>query len=194
MALNITKQQALLAGLLVVFVIVYYFREQLGTVVADYAGKYWPLPDAGQPYADTIKAASVEHGVPFDLVSREIWQESRFNPKAVNSGSGAQGIAQFMPATAAQLGIDPMDPTEAIPAMVKYLTTIQDYVVDNTDLDSATWAMALAGYNWGMGNVVKAVNAYGDQWLVYAPTETRNYVGQILSDVPVEDLPAGAST
>ncbi|HEY4127269.1 MAG TPA: lytic transglycosylase domain-containing protein [Gammaproteobacteria bacterium] len=193
MALRLTKQQALLAALVAVFAVVWYFREQLGVIVADYAGEYWPLPDVGKPYADTIKAASVEEGVPFDLLARELWQESRFNPSAVNSGSGATGIAQFMPATAAQLGIDPLDPSQAIPAMAGYLTTIQDYIESKTSV-AATWAMALAGYNWGMGNVVKALNTYGDQWLANAPTETRAYVGGILSDVPLEPLPAGAIT
>ena len=44
----------------------------------------------------------------------------------------------------------------------------------------------MAAYNWGTGNLNKAMNKYGDAWLEHVPTETRNYVNFI-----VDGLDAG---
>ena len=48
----------------------------------------------------TIEAAAKENSLPARFFTRLIWQESRFDPSQV-SPAGAQGIAQFMPPTAA---------------------------------------------------------------------------------------------
>lgn len=68
-----------------------------------------------------IESAAAAHGIPIDFFTRLIWKESAFRQNAV-SPKGAQGIAQFMPATAAlrQL-VDPFDPVQAIPASAHYL-------------------------------------------------------------------------
>jgi len=64
---------------------------------------------------DTLAAVATYHELPADFFIRLIWQESRFNPSAV-SFKGAQGIAQFMPGTARQRGLeDSFDPGQAIP-------------------------------------------------------------------------------
>jgi soluble lytic murein transglycosylase-like protein len=55
-----------------------------------------------------------------------IWQESRFNARAV-SPKGAAGIAQFMPQTASWHGLaDPFDPTEALRHSARYLRELRD--------------------------------------------------------------------
>jgi hypothetical protein len=51
---------------------------------------------------DVLAAAAAENDLPVDFFARLIWQESRFDPTAV-SRAGAQGVAQFMPATANSL-------------------------------------------------------------------------------------------
>ena len=62
---------------------------------------------------DALAAAAGENDLPVDFFARLIWQESRFDPTAV-SRAGAQGVAQFMPATANARGLaDPFDPIEA---------------------------------------------------------------------------------
>lgn len=78
--------------------------------------------------------------------------ESSFNPKAVGPsivtkhGSwNAQGIGQFNPHTAQSLGIDPLDPTQAIPGMAKYLQ--QNLKMYGGDLDKT-----LAAYGGGLVN------------------------------------------
>jgi soluble lytic murein transglycosylase-like protein len=76
------------------------------------AGKSTP------PTADDICRAveenAAENGLPVEFFARVIWQESRFNARAV-SRAGAQGIAQFMPRTADWHGLaDPFDPIESL--------------------------------------------------------------------------------
>ena len=62
-----------------------------------------------------IEAAAIRNDIPVWFLTRLIRQESGFNPRAV-SPAGAMGIAQFMPATAAERGLaDPLDPAQAIP-------------------------------------------------------------------------------
>ena len=64
---------------------------------------------------DALAAAAGENNLPVDFFARLIWQESRFDPMAV-SRAGAQGVAQFMPATANSRGLaDPFDPSNQLP-------------------------------------------------------------------------------
>src|SRR5690606_31692477 len=63
-----------------------------------------------------IDQAAASHDLPVEFFTRLIWQESRFRQDAV-SPKGAQGIAQFMPGTAALRNLaDPFDAAEAIGA------------------------------------------------------------------------------
>jgi hypothetical protein len=82
-------------------------------------------PAANPPTADdicrTLEQAAAENGVPVEFFARVIWQESRFNARAV-SPKGASGIAQFMPQTASWHGLaDPFDPIEALRHSAGYL-------------------------------------------------------------------------
>src|SRR5262249_8877203 len=64
---------------------------------------------------DTLASSARENGVPVAFFGNLIWQESRFDPGSI-SRAGAQGVAQFMPGTAAQVGLqDPFDPFQALP-------------------------------------------------------------------------------
>lgn len=123
-------------------------------------------------YAGMIAAAEAQYGLPTNMLARLLYQESHYRDDIirgdVTSSAGALGIAQFMPGTADDLGIDPLDPVQAIPAAARYLR--QQF---NTFGD---WAMALAAYNWGPGNVRR-------KGLDAAPIETRLYYSSILSDI-----------
>ena len=75
-----------------------------------------------------------------------IWQESRFQPGVVGprtrSGGGAQGIAQFMPRTAAERGLlDPFDPVQALPKSAEFLRELADQF--------GNLGLAAAAYNAG---------------------------------------------
>ena len=103
--------------------------------------------------------------------------ESSFNPNALSS-EGAVGVMQLMPATAAGLGVTNLtDPTQNITGGLTYdLQMLSQFGGD--------WMKALAAYNWGPGNVQKAISQYGDDWLSHAPGVTQNYVAKILGAEP----------
>ena len=136
-----------------------------------------PQPPAAQnppahnpPTADDICRAleqdAAENGLPVEFFARVIWQESRFNARAV-SAKGAEGIAQFMPATADYRGlIDPFDPIEALKNSASYLHDLRERF--------GNLGLAAAAYNAGPGRV--------SAWLAShrpLPSETRNYVAII---------------
>jgi hypothetical protein len=120
---------------------------------------------AGVPYADLFSRAASRHGVDASLLAAVAQQESNFNASAV-SPAGAQGLMQFMPSTAAGLGVNPLDPTSAIDGAAKYLSQLTKQF-GSTDL-------ALAAYNAGPGTVTR----YGG---VPPYPETQNYVRNVLT-------------
>jgi soluble lytic murein transglycosylase-like protein len=113
-----------------------------------------------------MREVAVENELPEPLFTRLIWQESKFKPNAV-SHVGAQGIAQFMPATAAERGLeDPFDPIQALPASGAFLRDLM--------LQFGNFGLAAAAYNGGPGRVGRWLKGRGG-----LPEETRNYVIQI---------------
>ncbi len=129
-----------------------------------------PAAPAHPPTPDDICRAleedAAENELPVEFFARVIWQESRFNARAV-SGKGAEGIAQFMPATADYRGlIDPFDPIEALKNSASYLHDLKTRF--------GNLGLAAAAYNAGPGRVAA--------WLAShraLPSETRNYVAII---------------
>lgn len=105
-----------------------------------------------------------KHGIPEEIFLNLITVESNWQDGA-HSYVGAQGLAQLMPETARQLGVDPWDPFENMEGGARYLA--QQYK------KFGTWRLALAAYNAGPGAVIKygGVPPYG---------ETQKYVKKIL--------------
>lgn len=127
------------------------------------APKQYSKTDLEQQIRD--EATKQGYGQYADLFVRQARQESGLNPYAT-SAKGAGGIFQHMPATAQELGINPYDPTQSIQGGVKYMgQLLKQYNNDPR--------MALAAYNWGMGNLNK-------QGIENAPAETQNYLKNIL--------------
>ncbi len=130
-----------------------------------------------------IRQTATKHGLPADVFERQIYQESRFDPNAV-SPAGAQGIAQFMPGTAKDVGLtDPFNPEASIDKAGQYLSSLQKQF-------GGDMSWALAAYNAGPGNVQKWQNQGLTPDNIPFP-ETRNYVQKILSQVA---QPEGTST
>ena len=124
----------------------------------------------GAQYLPLYKQASDKYNVPYDVLVRQGAQESGFwNPDVVSgkkkSSSGATGIAQFMPATAAGMGVNPLDAASSIDGQAKYMRK-------NMDLFSGDVSKAAAGYNWGEGNVQK-------KGMGNLPAETKDYVAKV---------------
>ncbi len=145
--------------------------------------KYHPsTPKELQPL---ISEASKKYGVPEQQLSNLFFKESSYNPDVMygkkNSRVGAQGIAQFMPATAEWVGtkygqFDPLVPEQAIPASAYYLQYLYERF--------GSWPAAYAAYNAGEGNVRSAIRQGGafPGALQYLPEETQQYVPAILGD------------
>lgn len=117
-------------------------------------------------YLPYYQAASAATGVPEGLLIAQDRQESGFQAD-VTSKSGAKGIAQFMPGTAAGLGVNPLDPQSAIMGQARLMASYLSQFGGDV-------AKALAAYNAGPG----AVQKYGG---VPPYTETQDYVTAILS-------------
>jgi hypothetical protein len=116
-------------------------------------------------YAPIIARAAQRWQVSAQLLAAQIYAESNFNPFA-QSGAGAQGIAQFMPGTAAAYGLrNPFDAEEAIDA--------QAHLMHDLLKQFASVPLALAAYNAGPA----PVQACG---CVPPYPETQAYVAKIV--------------
>src|SRR5579884_289082 len=83
-------------------------------------------PPTSDDICRALEQDAAENGLPVEFFARVIWQESRFNARAV-SPKGAQGIAQFMPQTADLRGLaDPFDPIEALKHSASYLHDLKN--------------------------------------------------------------------
>jgi len=128
-----------------------------------------------------IESAARANDLPLEFFARVIWQESRFQPDAVGpvtrSGARAQGIAQFMPGTAAERRLlDPFDPVQALPKSAEFLRELRDQF--------GNLGLAAAAYNAGPRRVQDWLDGKGGM-----PGETRNYVSAI-TGATVEDWQA----
>lgn len=120
-------------------------------------------PPTAEDICRAVEQAAGENGLPVEFFARVIWQESRFNAEAV-SPKGAEGIAQFMPATADFRGLaDPFDPVAALHKAAGYLADLRKQF--------GNLGLAAAGYNAGPGRVSGWLAGTG-----VLPSETRNYV------------------
>jgi soluble lytic murein transglycosylase-like protein len=128
------------------------------------------LSSAPDKYQSLIKMAADESKVSADLIAAIIYQESRYNPNAV-SPKGARGLGQFMPGTAADLGVDPSNVQSSIFGVGKYVRRLKDMFGGDDQL-------ALLAYNWGPGNVKNWLASGADPSRV--PGESSKYVSSIL--------------
>jgi hypothetical protein len=120
---------------------------------------------AGVPYANLFTQAGAKYGVDPALLAAVASQESGFDSSAV-SGAGAQGLMQFMPATAGSLGVNALDPQSAVDGAARYLSSLTQQF--------GSTSLALAAYNAGPGTVSR----YGG---IPPYTETQNYVRAVTS-------------
>lgn len=156
----------------------------------DHASKENAAPESSAPseapaakapnVCDVLTTAAAANELPVDFFTRLIWQESRFVPDAI-SPKGAQGIAQFMPATARSSGLDnPFNPLEAIAKSGELLRDLRR--------EFGNLGLAAAAYNAGSGRV--------HDWLTRhrsLPRETRAYV-RIVTGRTVDEWATGSQT
>ena len=111
-----------------------------------------------------IADAARQQNIDPQIFRAMLMRESSLNPSARGPG-GELGIAQFTPATAASFRIDPLVPSQAIPAAALYMR-------QNLDRFGGNYDQALAAYNWGPGNVAR-------QGLANAPPQVLAYIRAI---------------
>ncbi len=142
-------------------------------------------------YKAMIERVMAEEGVPHDLIYLAV-AESSFQPRAVNAKSRAGGMWQFMPygdyGLARNGYVDErFDPEKSTRAYARYMKYLYDQLGD--------WYLAMAAYDWGAGNVQRAVQktGYADFWELYKrhnlPAETQNYVPEILAAIIIANHP-----
>lgn len=142
-------------------------------------------------YRQMIQRVMSEEGVPQDLIYLAV-AESGFQPRAVNRKSRAGGMWQFMPR--GNYGLERnnyvderFDPEKSTRAYARYMKYIYAQLGD--------WYLSMAGYDWGTGNVQRAVQktGYADFWELYKrnnlPGETKNYVPEILAAIIIANHP-----
>jgi membrane-bound lytic murein transglycosylase D len=153
----------------------YFSSKGRGTLVR-------ALERAGR-YRDMISTVLAEEKVPQDLIYQAV-AESAFQPQIVNGRSGAGGMWQFMPYAGYGLTRngwydERFDPQKSTRAYARYIKVLYEQLGD--------WYLAMAAYDWGPGNVQRAVErtGYADFWELYRrnalPLETKNYVPIIIA-------------
>ncbi|AXC11115.1 Membrane-bound lytic murein transglycosylase D precursor [Acidisarcina polymorpha] len=135
-------------------------------------------------YKQMIQRVLADEGVPQDLIYQAV-AESGFQVRVMNGrGSGAGGMWQFMPGDAhapprSAWYDQRFDPEASTRAYGRYIKFLYNQMGD--------WYLAMAAYDWGAGNVQRAVQrtGYADFWELYRrnalPEETKNYVPIILA-------------
>jgi transglycosylase-like protein with SLT domain len=137
-------------------------------------------PAATAKLCEVLAKAAASHDLPADFFTRLIWQESHFKADAV-SPAGAQGVAQFMPATAKLRQLEnPFNPLEAIAKSAQLLGELRR--------EFGNLGLAAAAYNAGSARV--------RDWLVLRrllPSETRTYV-RLVTGRSVEEWAGGQTS
>jgi soluble lytic murein transglycosylase-like protein len=130
--------------------------------VADTAQHALAVPGV---YAAKVAELSARFDLSPALIEAVVWQESRWQAGA-RSPVGARGLAQLMPGTAREMGVDPDDPLANLEGGARYLREQLDRF--DGDLEKA-----LAAYNAGPGRVISAGG-------VPRIRETQSYVASIM--------------
>ncbi len=121
------------------------------------------------PYDELTRKYADEYGFDWRLLVSQMFQESRFNPKA-ESWAGALGLMQVMPRTAKQMGIHELkNPEDGIRAGVKYMAWLRERFEPDMPVANRMW-FTLAAYNAGAGHVhdarrlARGQGLDGDRW------------------------------
>ncbi|POX58833.1 peptidase [Streptomyces sp. Ru62] len=183
------------AGAAVAAFLVLAITGMVALVLADDAAEATEISDGGhglrgvptefRPWILKASQACKEPELTPALLAAQLWQESKFKTtkKEATSEAGAQGPAQFMPATWATWGRDddgngeasPWDIGDAVMAQGRMMCSLLKQA-KSSGYPGDVRALALAGYNagWNAVETARGVPRYA---------ETQNYVQIILSSM-----------
>jgi soluble lytic murein transglycosylase-like protein len=153
-------------------------QSGVDTVTAALSG--WKSVQQGPRWLAALNAAEARHGIPADLLARVAYQESHFRPDIITgatvSPAGALGLMQLMPAYFSSVQVPrPFTDSDTLAQIEEAARELQRLYGHFTD-----WPLAVAGYNWGQGNVDHYVAGNAS-----LPAETNNYIAQVFADVSV---------
>jgi hypothetical protein len=128
---------------------------------------------ANHPYAGLVAQDAQKYGNDQSTVLKILNNETGGlkNPETAVSSAGAVGIAQFMPKTAKQYGVDPKDPKQASDAMNRHVHHLMKQYGDPK--------LVAIAYNWGEGNTNRWLRTGADPRML--PKETRGYLDKFMT-------------
>ena len=163
----------------------YNTAAQLSSLYEQPAQSGWTTDASGNlvPY----QSSGVTKGDAFGAIMGSLFNtESGFRHRTANgqllrSPAGALGIAQIMPATAANpgYGMKPIDLQNTTPE--QQMQWANEYINRISKAEGFTLEQGVAAYNAGPGAVKKAIKEGGTNWLSKLPAETRAYVPKVLN-------------
>lgn len=132
-----------------------------------------------------VEAARKHPGVSACELAKQAWCESNFKVDAV-SPANAKGIAQFLDATARELGVsNAFDPHQAVPAMARYVNWSRGAWDRHGRSHDEIVALGGGTYNFGRGAMYRNQAAHGwyhpDEAMPHLPPETQGYIPCILT-------------
>jgi membrane-bound lytic murein transglycosylase F len=111
--------------------------------------------DQLSPYDEIVHKYADFYGFDWRLIVAQMYQESRFNPKAI-SDAGAEGLMQILPSTGQMIGIDDLyDPENSIGGGVQYMNYLMELFEDDLNVEDKVW-FTLASYNAGYSRIKRA--------------------------------------
>lgn len=116
---------------------------------------------------------AADAGISATLFLRLIAQESRWDPNIVNKRSGCTGLCQLHPRYFGGDGIDLTDPETNMRIAAKELCRL-------LTVHRGSYFDALVRYNHGAGKVNELRIAWGDDWAMHLPAETKAYIDIVL--------------
>jgi hypothetical protein len=128
-------------------------------------------------------------GLPPGLLGAIMQYGEGANP-AVGKG-GSAGWAQLMPDVARRMGVNPLIPGQAVPALGHLMG---GYLQHYSKYGNAALAMAIAANNWGPANVDATIAAYGPgAWFMHIPPNVANYVNRTIAGMSTMAAAPGAA-
>lgn len=141
----------------------------------------WRQANDGPKWIPVIRGVEKDLSLPTDLLCRMAFEESSFRRDVIEgvrqSPAGALGIMQLMPQDFPSVHTIPFDDA-AVTLQIRDAGLYIAHLYERF----GTWSEALAAYDFGPGNEDK----YLRHKIAGLPTETKDYVSQILADVPGE--------
>jgi len=134
-------------------------------------------PSYAAPEAPAQPAPGMDDGRLFGITATSESRNRDFaNGRPVQSPKGALYAMQVMPGTNRDPGFGVRAAADGGPEESNRVG--RDYLMAMRDRYGGDMQKAWAAYNWGPGNMDRALQAHGDAWLDHAPAETRNYVAK----------------